>query len=339
MSETAAFDVLAAGYDVSFSQSLTGSAQRKASRHWLQAFLKGKGYLRILEINCGTGDDAWWLASLGHTVTATDQSAAMIHEAMRKSFETERGDEQHDGQEVNPNRVNKEKRLAEEPPQLPLEPHRAAETKEAQHATITGGSGTYTVREGKEPPVKTAGTQERRAPHFQVCGFDELGQRFAGEQFDLVFSNFAGLNCITPAQLQALDNHLQSLLGANGHVAAVIFGKYCWWETCYYLMKGGLKQAFRRWNGKPVQARLSDGVSVPIHYYSAKRFAKSLRSFSLRDKKPVGLFVPPSYLEPQMRRHPSLLNGLARMERWLRRLPMCSALADHTYVLLKKRTA
>src|SRR5262245_44859612 len=87
MTEYAPFDVLAAGYDSSFSQSLTGQAQRDVSRLWLQKFLLYKGPLRILEINCGTGDDALWLASLGHYVVATDQSARMIGEATQKAGE------------------------------------------------------------------------------------------------------------------------------------------------------------------------------------------------------------------------------------------------------------
>src|SRR5689334_2190801 len=79
-----AFDTLAADYDHSFSQSLTGSSQRIQSRKWLSAFLEGKTELNILEINCGTGDDALWLASMGHKVVATDLSGAMIEEAKRK---------------------------------------------------------------------------------------------------------------------------------------------------------------------------------------------------------------------------------------------------------------
>ncbi|WP_315817338.1 methyltransferase domain-containing protein [Paraflavitalea speifideaquila] len=86
MSKQAAFDVLAADYDTSFSHSLTGHAQRMVSRAWLQSFLAGKGTLRILEINCGTGEDALWLASLGHTVIATDQSERMIGEAREKQL-------------------------------------------------------------------------------------------------------------------------------------------------------------------------------------------------------------------------------------------------------------
>src|SRR4030095_16876991 len=79
-----AFDAIAIEYDKNFNESLIGREQRHVTRHWLQKFLQKKKKLDILEINCGTGEDALWLASLGHTVVATDQSAEMIFEAEKK---------------------------------------------------------------------------------------------------------------------------------------------------------------------------------------------------------------------------------------------------------------
>lgn len=268
MHEQAAFDVLAADYDVSFSQSLTGQAQRRISRQWLQSFLAGKGPLRILEINCGTGEDAWWLASLGHTVVATDQSACMIQAAKQKSL-----------------------------------------------------------------PGRPAGN-----PLFLTCSFKQLGTALRQEKFDLVFSNFAGLNCISPGQLTALSRGLAALLSANGHIAAVIFGKYCWWEMCYYLLKANGRNAFRRWTHQPVRAKLTDTVAQPVYYYSVRGFMKQMQRFALLEKKPVGLFIPPSYMEPAMRRNKRLFHFLVKLERWAWPAALCSALADHTYLLLKKQT-
>ncbi|AXY75685.1 class I SAM-dependent methyltransferase [Paraflavitalea soli] len=268
MTEQAAFDVLAADYDTSFSQSLTGQAQRLVSRAWLQSFLAGKGRLRILEINCGTGEDAIWLASLGHMVIATDQSAHMIREARAK---------------VAPD-------------------------------TSTG------------------------SPAFITCGFETLGSHFNDNKFDLVFSNFAGLNCISPVQLTTLHQQLQQLLTTDGCIAAVIFGKYCWWETCYYLLRADRRNAFRRWTSKPVMARLTDSVAQPVFYYSIRRFMKSMPLFYLVEKKPIGLFIPPSYMEYSMQKNKRLFGLLVKLEHLIQRVSFCSTLADHTYLLLKKQT-
>lgn len=269
MNKQAAFDVLAADYDASFSQSLTGQAQRLVSRTWLQSFLAGRGTLRILEINCGTGDDALWLASLGHSVVATDQSPHMI--------------------------------------------------REAQEKVLTGDPGA--------------------GPVFITCPFDELGATLQHEHFDLVFSNFAGLNCISPEQLAVLGRQLKTLLTDNGHIAAVIFGKYCWWETCYYLLRADSRNAFRRWTRKPVMAALTTEVAQPVFYYSVRRFMRNMKFFSLLEKRPVGLFIPPSYMEHRMRRNKRLFGWLIKLEHLIRSVPICSALADHTYILLKKHTS
>src|ERR1700754_863862 len=121
MNKPSHFDVLAGNYDSAFTGSQTGRAQRLISRKWLQPFLENKTGLQILEINCGTGDDAYWMAQQGHHVIATDQSPEMI--------------------------------------------------KQAQQKTTTPNN-----------------------PVFYTCAFDSLIKIFPQQQFDLVFSNFAGLN-------------------------------------------------------------------------------------------------------------------------------------------------
>ena len=81
-----AFDTLAAEYDSHFTESHIGRAQRNVV--WARSKEVFQGRLAILELNCGTGEDALFLASLGHRVTALDASHAMINRAMqRKSVE------------------------------------------------------------------------------------------------------------------------------------------------------------------------------------------------------------------------------------------------------------
>lgn len=268
MNKEAAFDALAADYDTAFSQSLIGLQQRRISRKWLEAFLAGKARLRILEINCGTGEDAWWLASLGHEVTATDQSAAMICKAQQKAN---------------------------------LFP-------------------------------------QRTELSFTVCGFEELSELFRHRQFDLIFSNFSGFNCASPAMLSKLGTELQNLLSDNGHLAVVIFGKYSLWETVYFLIRSDFRKAFRRWGHKEVMVPLREGIYQPVYYYSAGRFARILHSFRILTKRPIGLFIPPSYVEGFMQRNPGVFRLLVKLEKISGRLAGSSQLADHTYILLKKES-
>jgi ubiquinone/menaquinone biosynthesis C-methylase UbiE len=81
---SAAFDRMAYSYDSTFTKSVIGRAQRRVVWDALKkAFHSGD---RVLELNCGTGEDALFLASRGVSVTAYDASPRMIEVAeTRKS--------------------------------------------------------------------------------------------------------------------------------------------------------------------------------------------------------------------------------------------------------------
>ena len=81
----AAFDDAAKNYDADFTFSQTGAAQREIVYNHLLESEKLKSPLSILEINCGTGEDAIWLANHGHSVLATDASEEMIRVAKQKA--------------------------------------------------------------------------------------------------------------------------------------------------------------------------------------------------------------------------------------------------------------
>lgn len=82
MSSAAVFDALAAGYDARFTESTLGRMLRRAVWRWLDcAFPPGA---RVLELNCGTGEDAVHLAARGVRVLATDASAPMLDRARAK---------------------------------------------------------------------------------------------------------------------------------------------------------------------------------------------------------------------------------------------------------------
>ena len=269
MDRTATFDIIAEKYDASFSESLTGKEQRNQSRKHLWRFLSGKKNLQVLEINCGTGEDAFWLASLGHTVTATDQSAEMI---------------------------------------------RMAENKSRDHL-------------------------QNNFPRFIQCSFEELANTFPEKQYDLIFSNFAGLNCVEPGKLADLKTGIQSLLKENGRLAVVLFGKYTVWETFYYLLKADFRKAFRRWSHKEKSVLLAGDVYQPVYYYSPSRFTKLLRPMKRELKKPVGVAVPPSYLEQAMQKRTGLFRFLTNLDRRLCRFSVMSSIADHTFLLFKNQAS
>lgn len=77
-----AFDGLAEQYDASFTRSSVGRTMRAATwRHMDRAFVPGQ---RVLELNCGTGEDAVHLALRGVRVLATDGAPGMVAKARSK---------------------------------------------------------------------------------------------------------------------------------------------------------------------------------------------------------------------------------------------------------------
>jgi SAM-dependent methyltransferase len=70
------FDAVAPRYDATFGKHHLGRWLRAATRDQLaDAFAAGQ---RVLELGCGTGEDAIWLARRGVRVVATDRSPAML---------------------------------------------------------------------------------------------------------------------------------------------------------------------------------------------------------------------------------------------------------------------
>ena len=266
MLEASPFDTLAETYDADFSSSAIGLMQRKRVWKWLVPLLNESGRsLNILEINCGTGEDAIRLASMGHRVIATDASAAMIAKANEK---------------------------------------------------ISGSA------------IPPTGVQ------FMTSTFDQLNHLFAGQKFDLIFSNFGGLNCVDKAALIRLREYLSALLTANGNLFFVVMGRCCLWEIAHYSFRVEFKSAFRRFK-RSVDFKVK-GRSMPVYYYSPHSLKKIFSpSYRLLNKRPIGLFIPPSYLESRFASKPGELLKLYRKEVRFS-APFFSAFADHYCVIFKK---
>jgi SAM-dependent methyltransferase len=81
---SAAFDDMAGAYDATFTDSTVGRALREIVWSRLEQVFRPPQ--RILELGCGTGEDAVQLAGRGVRVVATDASSQMIRVARRKAL-------------------------------------------------------------------------------------------------------------------------------------------------------------------------------------------------------------------------------------------------------------
>jgi len=81
-----AFDAVAPTYDATFGLSPTGRLFRFRVAERMMAWLKPRS--RVLDLGCGTGEDALWLAGQGHVVHGIDASPAMVATAAAKALGT-----------------------------------------------------------------------------------------------------------------------------------------------------------------------------------------------------------------------------------------------------------
>jgi SAM-dependent methyltransferase len=180
--------------------------------------------------------------------------------------------------------------------------------------------------------IAQAGLSEKASA--RVCSFADIGQ-LPEDTFDLIFSNFGGLNCVSPSELERLGEVLNAKLKPGGQFIAVVMGRFCWWETLYFLLKRAPSKAFRRLRPGPVEARLDADTTVPTWYYSPAVFRRAFAQFSFNTIQPIGLWLPPSYLDPFFAKRPGLLRTLNMLENnwapaWL------TSAADHYFIKLVK---
>jgi SAM-dependent methyltransferase len=251
------FDAAAADYDATFTNSCVGEAQRE--QVWKYVDRKLANFNNVLEVNCGTGEDAHRWQFRQKDIVATDISPEMIG-----------------------------------------------------------------IAKGKFPEV-----------HFRELDITQIDQY--QYNFDTLFSNFGGLNCLSPNALQEFFSNAHAKLDKNGHLVLVLMGKKCLWERFYFTCKGKLKEVGRRNTDECVAVNL-DGDTVETWYFSPKDvMTMTAQNFDLVSIKPIGLFIPPSYLAPAFEKRKRMFRFL----KWLDGIFTHSGFSnssDHFLVILKKRS-
>jgi ubiquinone/menaquinone biosynthesis C-methylase UbiE len=257
MTEKASFDGVAAAYDADFTTSAVGRMQRERVHAYLKEVLKPGS--RILELNCGTGEDARWLAAQGHSVLATDLSGEMVAVAEAKN------------------------------------------------------------KAGYDLEFRQAGILE-------ALNIDP-------GTYDVIFSDFGGFNCLSPEEMKQAGILLQKALKPGGRFICVIMPRFCVWESLYYLLKLRPRAAFRRQSRQPLAVPLGQGHTQLTWYYGPRQlrgaFAPHLHLVS---RRPIGFFLPPSYLDPFFAKRPGFLGWLGRMEVRVARWGLLAGWSDHCLV-------
>ena len=261
----AAFDAVAASYDADFTHTATGRLQRDRVHARLERLLSRATPVDVLELGCGTGEDALFLARRGQRVLATDVSPAML--------------------------------------------------AVAQHKTQAAGFGEH---------VRFEPLDLRRIDVWPVS-----------TNFDLVFSNFGALNCLSPEELRRLGAAAARLVRPRGHALLVVMPRFCLWECAYFGSRWRWRDALRRLQAGPVQASL--GATRTATWYHSPRVLRQAFGSAFRQVGlwPVGLCLPPSYLDRLFVARPAWLAHLARLEQRLDWRAL-AGLSDHYLIDLER---
>ncbi len=132
---------------------------------------------------------------------------------------------------------------------------------------------------------------------FKVQDINTISTKTFIKKFDVIFSNFGGLNCLSKEQLQAFLEKTTDLLLPNGKLILVVMPKQCLWERFYFTLKGDRAKAKRRNTNESVVANV-DGVGVETWYYNPRDISAIADvNFTTTKVKPIGVTIPPSYLE------------------------------------------
>lgn len=171
---------------------------------------------------------------------------------------------------------------------------------------------------------------------FKVQDINTLTPSSFNKKFDIIFSNFGGLNCLSENQLSAFFKIAEDLLMQRGKLILVIMPKHCLWERIYFSLKGHFKKAKRRKTTKSILANV-DGVNVETWYYNPKNIISLTKTHYKQEKiKPIGLAIPPSYLEKSFIAKKPVLNILAAFEKFLSH-SFFAKYADHFLIELTKK--
>jgi len=154
--------------------------------------------------------------------------------------------------------------------------------------------------------------------------------------FDLIFSNFGGLNCLSPIRLELFFKNASELLSENGQLVLVIMPRDTKWEQSYFLAKADFRNVFRR-KKNSVIANV-EGQKVLTYYYNPKETQAMACDYFDTDKiSPIGFFVPPSYLEPFFSTRSKLFGVLETFESRIKDWSFLAKHSDHYFMYLRKR--
>lgn len=193
------------------------------------------------------------------------------------------------------------------------------------------------ISEGMQQVLKNkvAASGLREKVSTEIISFTQLEHLKSKEKFDMVFSNFAGLNCT--GEIDKVLGSLSALLNPGGIATLVILPKFCLWEFLL-LFKGKFRTAFRRFFSSRGKTAHIEGEYFRCWYYNPGYVISHLKKdFDLIAVEGLCTLVPPSYMEGFAEKYPKLFSFLKKKEdKWKNSWPW-KYTGDYYIISLKKK--
>ena len=259
------FDHIASPYDSLFTRSAIGQLQRKGVWKYIETILPELKGFEMLELNCGSGEDAVLFGEGGFNIVATDITEEMVKLTQKKA--------------------------------------------------------------------EQFSMQNKISSHY--LDLDTFNETLFDKKFDLIFSNFGGINCINPESLQTLIAKLPTLLNPGGRFIGVVMPRFCAWETIFFTLRCQFRKAFRRLSSKQQFSDLH-GPNIKMWYYGPSQLKDwSKKHFRVVSMRPIGVVLPPAYLERFFTVIKRWLLRLIKIEKKLNGSSLFSGMADNFLIDLQ----
>lgn len=169
----------------------------------------------------------------------------------------------------------------------------------------------------------------------ELCSYTMLQQLKNQGPYDLIFSNFAGLNCTN--ELDKVLASFNALLKPGGVVTLVILPKFCLWEALL-VFKGKFSTAFRRFFSSMGSKAHIEGVYFKCWYYNPGFIINRLKKqFNLLALEGLCTVVPPSYIEGFAEKHPKAYTFLKAKENKLKGRWPWKYIGDYYIISFRKK--
>lgn len=156
--------------------------------------------------------------------------------------------------------------------------------------------------------------------------------KISNQKFDLIFSNFGGLNCVS--DLNSVTSHFPSLLKKGGRICLVIMPPVCPGEIVQ-VFRGNSALAFRRFKKNGAESYV-EGIKFKTYYFGLGSIITSLEErFEKISSIGLGVFTPIPQMERFQLQFPRILNLLIRLDNLLSSIFPFNRMGDHIIVSAK----